>query len=190
MAFDAPLGTEMCNCFAIRSAARHVTQFYDQFLAPAGLRSTQYAILAKLEREGPLLIHTLAKALVMDRTTLGRNILPLGRDGSIRIEAAPSDRRTKQLHLTGSGARRLKTARRGWSEAQARFEAGVGPAHAAELRALLGSVVANAFGRPREPAISATEPKAKDTGRDRGRQGKPSASRTDKRQVPMAEGGR
>jgi DNA-binding MarR family transcriptional regulator len=160
MAFNARLATEVCNCFAIRSAARHVTQFYDQFLAPAGLRSTQYAILAKLEREGPLLIHTLAKALVMDRTTLGRNILPLERDRSIRIEAAPSDRRAKQLHLTGSGAKRLKTARRGWTKAQAHFEAGVGPARAAELRALLGSVVANALEPPRAPANSATPPNA------------------------------
>jgi DNA-binding MarR family transcriptional regulator len=152
MAVNAPPGTETCNCFAIRSAARHVTQLYDQFLAPTGLRSTQYAILATLEREGPLLIHALAKALVMDRTTLGRNILPLERDGSIRVEAAPSDRRAKQLHLTGSGARRLETARLGWTEAQARFEAGVGPARAAELRALLGSVVANAFGPPHAAA--------------------------------------
>ena len=183
MACDARLGTEDCNCFAIRSAARHVTQFYDQFLAPAGVRSTQYAILAKLEREGPLLIHTLAKALVMDRTTLGRNILPLERDGSIRIEAAPSDRRAKQLYLTGSGAKRLKTARRGWTEAQARFETGVGPARAAELRALLGSVVANAFGPPRAPAISATAPKANDTGRDRGGQAPTSANMTDKPQA-------
>ena len=27
---------EDCNCFAVRSAARHVTQYYDQFLAPIG----------------------------------------------------------------------------------------------------------------------------------------------------------
>src|SRR5262249_6646064 len=32
--------------------------------------------------------------------TLGRNILPLERDGLIRIEAMPSDRRAKELHLT------------------------------------------------------------------------------------------
>jgi hypothetical protein len=83
--------------------------------------------------------------------------------------------------LTGSGARLLKIARRGWSEAQARFEAGVGPARAAELRALLSTVVANAFESTRERAMSATEPKAKDTGRDRGRQGKTPANRTDKR---------
>jgi hypothetical protein len=27
---------EECNCFAVRAAARHITQVYDQLLAPAG----------------------------------------------------------------------------------------------------------------------------------------------------------
>ena len=64
--------TEECNCFAVRAAARHVTQFYDQVLAPTGLRTTQFSILAKLKRLGPLTINTLARDMVMDRTTLGR----------------------------------------------------------------------------------------------------------------------
>jgi DNA-binding MarR family transcriptional regulator len=64
-----------CNCLALRQAARHVTQFYDQFLVPSGLRSTQYSILARLQRKGPMTISALAAELVMDRTTLGRNIL-------------------------------------------------------------------------------------------------------------------
>jgi DNA-binding MarR family transcriptional regulator len=63
---------------------RHVTQFYDQFLADAGLRATQFSILTKLRRLGPLSINALAKELVMDRTTLGRNILPLQREGLSR----------------------------------------------------------------------------------------------------------
>ena len=66
---------EDCNCFAVRSAARHVSQFYDQFLAPIGLRATQFSILAKLKQRGPLTINALANDMVMDRTTLGRNIL-------------------------------------------------------------------------------------------------------------------
>jgi len=66
-----------CNCLALRQAARHVSQFYDQFLAGCGLRGTQYSILARLQRRGPMSINALAAALVMDRTTLGRNILPL-----------------------------------------------------------------------------------------------------------------
>jgi len=31
-----------CNCLALRQATRHVTQFYDQFISPLGLRATQY----------------------------------------------------------------------------------------------------------------------------------------------------
>jgi DNA-binding MarR family transcriptional regulator len=134
---------EDCNCFAVRSAARHVSQFYDQFLAPTGLRTTQFSILARLKRLGPLSINTLAKGMVMDRTTLGRNVLPLERDGLIRIEAAASDRRAKELHLTKAGEKRLRAAMRGWAAAQARFETAFGPRRAADLRAMLRAVVAS-----------------------------------------------
>ena len=61
-----------CNCLAARQAARHITQLYDQFLMPVGLRTTQFSILARLERLGPLTINALAAELVMDRTTMGR----------------------------------------------------------------------------------------------------------------------
>ena len=77
-----------CNCLALRQAARQVSQFYDQFLAADGLRGTQYSILARLHRRGPMGINALAAELVMDRTTLGRNILPLERDGLIAIAPA------------------------------------------------------------------------------------------------------
>ena len=134
-----------CNCFAVRSAARHVTQFYDQFLAPTGLRTTQFSILTRLKRLGPLTINALANGMVMDRTTLGRNILPLERDGLIRIVPAASDRRAKELHLTKAGEKRLQAAMRGWSAAQARFESTFGPRRAADLRAMLRAVVASEF---------------------------------------------
>jgi DNA-binding MarR family transcriptional regulator len=143
MSAATPPRPEECNCFAVRSAARHVTQFYDQFLAQSGLRTTQFGILATLKRLGPLTINVLAKDMVMDRTTLGRNILPLERDGLIRIEATPSDRRAKELHLTRAGEKRLQAARKGWAEAQARFETTYGPKRAAELRKMLKSLRAS-----------------------------------------------
>ena len=136
---------EDCNCFAVRSAARHVSQFYDQFLAPIGLRTTQFSILAKLKERGPLTINTLAKVMVMDRTTLGRNILPLERDGLIQIGPIASDRRAKELHLTNAGEKRLQAARKAWSQAQAQFETSFGTKRAAELRAMLRSVTASEF---------------------------------------------
>jgi DNA-binding MarR family transcriptional regulator len=147
-----PLGTEDCNCFAIRAAARHVSQFYDQFLAPIGLRTTQFSILAKLKRRGSVTINALADDMVMDRTTLGRNIQPLERDGLIRIETAASDRRAKEVHLTKAGERRLEAALAAWAKAQARFQERFGTKRSAELRTLLRAVVANQFTQSVQPA--------------------------------------
>jgi DNA-binding MarR family transcriptional regulator len=141
-----------CNCFAIRAAARHVTQAYDQFLAPTGLRTTQFSILAKLKRRGPLTINTLAADMVMDRTTLGRNILPLERDGLIRITPSAADRRAKELHLSKAGEKRFEAARKKWSEAQARFETVFGAERGADLRTLLRAVVSSEFAASDGPA--------------------------------------
>jgi DNA-binding MarR family transcriptional regulator len=138
-------------CLAVRQAARHVTASYDQFLAPAGLRITQFSVLAKLKRQGPMTINALAADMVMDRTTLGRNILPLERDGLIRIEPLSSDRRSKALHLTKAGEKRFEAARAGWGKAQARFESEFGAKRTVELRELLRAVVASELG-PQAPS--------------------------------------
>jgi DNA-binding MarR family transcriptional regulator len=130
-----------CNCLALRQAARHVTQIYDQFLAPSGLRATQYSILARLQRKGPMTINALAAELVMDRTTLGRNIRPLERDGLIAITPGRSDRRVKELRLTAVGESRLNEVRPAWIEAQRHFESGFGVERAAEMRKLLRAIV-------------------------------------------------
>jgi DNA-binding MarR family transcriptional regulator len=143
MSSDEKSGPAECHCHAVRAAARHITQAYDQFLAPSGLRITQFAILAALKRKGPLTINALADAMVMDRTTLGRNILPLEREGLIRIAPAASDRRAKELHLTRAGEQRFQAARKGWAAAQARFESTYGVKRATELRGLLHAAVAS-----------------------------------------------
>jgi DNA-binding MarR family transcriptional regulator len=132
-----------CNCLALRQAARHVSQFYDQFLAPHGLRNTQYSILARLRRRGAMSINALAAELVMDRTTLGRNILPLQREGLISISPGLADRRSKELRLTKAGAARCRAALKAWREAQVHFEAAFGGKRAKELRALLHGVATN-----------------------------------------------
>jgi DNA-binding MarR family transcriptional regulator len=139
----APTATSIreCNCLALRQAARHVTQFYDQHLAPAGLRTTQFSILAKLERLGPVTINALAHELVMDRTTLGRTMLPLERDRLIAIRDGTLDRRSKELTLTKAGVERLQRAAKLWVEAQKEFEEKFDATRAADLRGLLSDVV-------------------------------------------------
>lgn len=137
---------EVCNCLALRQAARLVTQFYDQHLAASGLRTTQFSIIAKLDWLGPMTISALAAELVMDRTTLGRNILPLERDGLIRVRQNADDARSRDLELAAKGADRLRAARAAWVQAQKGFDAAFGGRNAAELRALLKTVVTSELG--------------------------------------------
>jgi DNA-binding MarR family transcriptional regulator len=129
-----------CNCLALRQAARHVTQFYDRYLAVDGLRATQYSIIAKLSRLGPLSINELAALMVMDRTTTGRAVRPLERDKLVAIGRG-SDGRSRVVRLTPAGAKRAKAATVRWRKAQRLFERSYGVAAAAQLRAALGRVL-------------------------------------------------
>jgi DNA-binding MarR family transcriptional regulator len=102
-------------------------------------------------------INALAADMIMDRTTLGRNILPLERDGLIRIEPAVSDRRSKEVHLTRRGEKRLEAAFKGWAEAQARFQSAFGSARTSELRGLLRELVGVDFGRAEAAVVGPSE---------------------------------
>ena len=135
------LESSECNCLALRQAARHVSQIYDGYLAAEGLKTTQYSILSKLNRLGPLSINELAKSMVMDRTTLGRAVRPLERDKLLTIGPG-DDGRTRRLKLTPTGQAKLKAAMTKWREAQKEFELAFGPDQSAELRATLRRVVA------------------------------------------------
>jgi DNA-binding MarR family transcriptional regulator len=122
------------------------TQFYDHFLAPSGLRTTQFSILAKLRRLGSVTINALAAEMVMDRTTLGRNILPLERDGLIAVEQGSRDRRSKELQVTEAGEARFRAGMKGWVQAQRQFEKAFGAKRTADMRVLLHAVAATKLG--------------------------------------------
>jgi DNA-binding MarR family transcriptional regulator len=136
---------ERCNALALRQATRHVSQLYDRHLAAVGLKGTQFSIVARLSRDGPRSINDLARELVMDRTTLGRTMQPLEREGLIAVVPNPEDRRSKALRLTEAGATKLRIAAKGWTQAQAQFESAFGAPRAATLRGLLGVVSASDF---------------------------------------------
>jgi len=129
-----------CNCLALRQAARHTSQVYDQHLAEVGLRTTQYSILSKLGRLGAMPISKLAVTMVMERTALSRAIGPLERDGLVKVGAGP-DGRTRSVKLTPTGQARLKAAAAHWRRAQKDFEIAVGAGNAADLRTELQRMI-------------------------------------------------
>ena len=98
------LDMSACTCANLRKAARVVTQAYDSALQPVGLKATQLTVLATLANRGDMPVTRLAEALVMDRTTLTRNLKPLERQGLVRIEQE-ADQRVRKVNLTAMGAR-------------------------------------------------------------------------------------
>jgi DNA-binding MarR family transcriptional regulator len=132
----------LCNCTKLRSAARHVSRFYDAQLAGSGLRITQYAILGHLKLRGPKSMLELAELMTMDRTTIGRDLRPLERDGLVKIEVSPTDRRIRLVSITKAGLERVAIGWPGWDRAQAEFEAEFGAANAVAMREMMDHVVA------------------------------------------------
>ena len=114
-----------CACFNTRKTARALTQLYDEALKPSGLRATQFSLLAATFRTGKITVSQLAQRLVMDRTTLTRDLKPLERRGLIRIEAG-EDRRERIVSLTGEGRELLAKTVPLWEKAQGRVLKGLG----------------------------------------------------------------
>lgn len=110
-----------CSCFNLRKASRVITQFYDHCLAPAGIRITQFNLLVSMAAEPTQTLTQLASNLVMDRTTLTRNLKPLERTGLIHSIDA-KDRRSKAYALTEKGQAVLEKGLPLWQSAQKKIK--------------------------------------------------------------------
>ena len=108
---------ESCACLNVRKAARAITQLFDEVLQPTGLRSTQFPLLVVVARLREAPVTQLAEELVMDRTTLARNLKPLESQGLLTIEAG-TDRRRHLVRLTERGHQALARALPYWEQAQ------------------------------------------------------------------------
>ncbi|HWI26912.1 MAG TPA: MarR family transcriptional regulator [Stellaceae bacterium] len=124
---------------ALRQATRRLTQVYDHFLAPSGVRGTQFSILARLRRSGAVTISEMAEAMVMDRTTLARNLKPLQRSRLVVVSPG-ADRRQREIRLTDKGLATIDQALPLWRRAQHHFETRYGRGEAERLREMLRDV--------------------------------------------------
>lgn len=133
-------GPDECNCLGLRQAARVVTQLYDEALAPAGIRSTQFSLLTAIAWMQPASMNDLAARMVMDRTTLTRNLRPLLEAGLVTVRTG-DDRRRREVALTRAGARALTEATGHWRAAQAEMREALGDRRLASLRDHLAETV-------------------------------------------------
>jgi DNA-binding MarR family transcriptional regulator len=118
---------QQCLGLLTRQVARRVTQWYDQCFQPNGLRSTQFNLLVAIALAQTVPLTRLAEILVLDRTTLARNLKPLEQQGLVKIESG-EDRRVRLIRLTEPGYALLQQALPSWEKAQTEMMARLGPA--------------------------------------------------------------
>lgn len=135
----APDGVQQpvgCTNFKLRQLTRLVTQHYDQHLGAAGLKITQYSLLAHVDRLGPIAPGELARRMDMGASTLTRNLQPLVAAGWLALGSGP-DARSRLVHITSEGRALRTQAKQQWKAAQLALNDRLGSANVAALHALL-----------------------------------------------------
>jgi DNA-binding MarR family transcriptional regulator len=130
-----PQDRELCACTALRGLARRATAIYDNLLEPVGLKQTQYAVLARLDRLVHCNLGELAKACDLDVTSLSRGLRPLIAGGLVRSGRGKDDR-TKRYELTAQGKQVLRKAFALWKKAQGRVHEVIAPERIRALESL------------------------------------------------------
>ena len=125
-----------CSNLKLRQLTRRVSQHFDAFVSAAGLKTTQYSLLAHIDRLGPIRPGALADRMQMDASTLTRNLQPLVIAGWV-VVGAGDDGRSRAVSVTEAGHAKRVEAQRAWKRAQLALNQRLGVATVAELHAVL-----------------------------------------------------
>lgn len=110
----------VCAAFNLRKASRAISSLYDDYMRQAGFRATQATLMMVLQQAGRISIARLSEILIMDRTTVARDLQPLVREGLVAITEG-EDRRVRIIELTSSGHEALARVLPMWEQAQERI---------------------------------------------------------------------
>lgn len=142
---DAPsdlFETTRCLCLAARRAARTITRAFDRELRSHRLRATQFTLLATLSLKGEQTIGELAEYIVIDRTTMTRNVALAERKGLVATRRRQGDARVRVVTITPRGSQTLAVALGSWRQVQAGLTEAMGNDAADGLRHLAESDLA------------------------------------------------
>lgn len=117
---------QFCACANLRKAARIVTQAYEKQMQPTGLKVTQYYMLVNISRHKEISISMLGELMLLDQTTITRNVNILKNSGYVSITKDKNDSRTKSISITDIGLAKLEEATPIWLQIQEKVEYGMG----------------------------------------------------------------
>ena len=131
-----------CVCQSARQLARQLTLMYDAAIAPSGLTSVQFGVLARLyslgnEGQAGVSLGVLAQRVGRHASTVTRDLQPLVKAGLVTLAGDASDRRVRTARITAKGMTLLQKAFPLWREAQARVRETLGTGSASDLKRAL-----------------------------------------------------
>ncbi len=130
-----------CICIELRNAAAALTKRYDEQLSESGISITQLSQLNHIRELGQPTLKALADVTGLDRSTLGRNMRLLEKQGMVHLSSG-KDARTRVVSLTRVGAAALKQAAPLWFDLQNTLNKRLGSDKRALLSELLTELTA------------------------------------------------
>lgn len=130
-----------CTNLKLRELSRVVTRHYDAYVAPTGLKNSQYSLLSHVVLLGPVRPGELAARMKLDASTLTRNLQPLIAAGW--VEQGPGeDARSRSVVATEAGRAKRAEAQRAWKQAQLALNARLGNQRVLALHRLIDDCLA------------------------------------------------
>jgi MarR family transcriptional regulator for hemolysin len=123
--------------------SRGLTRVGDARLRPLGLATAQLPVLSMLRGGERLSQAELAKTAKVEQPTMAQLLARMERDGLIRREPDPGDRRSSLVMLTDAARERLPAGRQVLREGNAEMTRGLSEDEVATLIGLLRRVLAN-----------------------------------------------
>jgi DNA-binding MarR family transcriptional regulator len=126
----------VCVGGCVRKLNRMVTSIYDEALAGAGLKTSQFSVLVAVTNRKQARPAELTELLQMDESTLSRNVERMCARGWLRL-VRENDRRSHLIELTDKGQALISKCLPAWQRAQAEVSKRLGTGTVAELRSAL-----------------------------------------------------
>lgn len=124
---------EFCFNLAMRKATRLINQLYQERFNTIDLKSGQFSIIKAVHHLKETTNSELQGILVLDQTTLSRNLKPLIRDEYLFLAPDKNDQRIKKISLTKKGEALYKKALPLWKDAQTEMVKRLGQDNASNI---------------------------------------------------------
>ncbi len=133
---DAAPRPQGCTNFKLRQLMRRVTHLYDAEMGRIGLKTTQFSLLSMIVLKGPMGPGEIGRAMLLDASTVTRNLKPLVDAGWLVVTSGANER-SRLVTATDAGREKRQQAQRHWKIAQENINTLLGVERVLALHALV-----------------------------------------------------